>query len=219
MTTPLQMLQQAHTKIKEGRGCSDLEAFEILLQFIAYKISYEPGIPSPSLKLDLFNEVNTIVNTDTLSFDGWDWLGEFAKELGFEFGGNKLYAASREKIEESAEKIVEYFRNLETPKPHRFLDALCASGRMMIALHAESDGDLIIYAGEPDLILYRMALLNAKIHGVPAVILHADYRRHDLAPNSPNWKYANLWNPVSQEKLEPASQIEAGEVVLMSNEE
>ena len=204
----LQMLQKAHGTLKECLQVSDLEAFETLLQFIAYKIGYEPGIASPWMKVDLYNEINRIVNDDTLAAEKWDTFGDLAKELGLEFGGNQLYAMYRHQFQHLTEHTIEYFHNVEEAvieqKPYRFLDPICGSGRMTIEVYKILYDDLVYYCAEPNVTLYRMALLNFKLMKIPAIVLNADFRIHDVSAKAQNWRHANMWNPLSQDKLEKA---------------
>jgi len=55
----------------------------------------------------------------------------------------------------------------------------------------------MLYGIELDVDLYRAALVNMRllIPLVPHFILCGDALSIDLAPNSPNWMWANRWNP------------------------
>jgi len=81
-------------------------------------------------------------------------------------------------------------RNLPAPVQGRFLvDAATHYPEQKIAL----------YGVELDLDLYRAALVNMRTYAClkPCRILCADALVVNIRQDSPNWRYANLWEPPS----------------------
>lgn len=78
------------------------------------------------------------------------------------------------------------------------LDPATGTGRFLLDLAwRHRDRKLALYGVELDFDLYRACLVNMRLFafGMPYFILRADALIVDLMPSSPNWKFANLWNP------------------------
>jgi len=78
------------------------------------------------------------------------------------------------------------------------LDPAAGTGRFLVdvAVHYP-DRRLFLHAVEIDVDLYRACLLNMRLYSWhrPYRILCANSLAVDLRLGSPNWRYANLWNP------------------------
>ncbi|MDI6892924.1 MAG: N-6 DNA methylase, partial [Actinomycetota bacterium] len=81
------------------------------------------------------------------------------------------------------------------------LDPCVGSGRLLISAFKKLGYMGLYYGCEIDPMVYQMCLLNIYYFQIPAHVLRADALMHDLRPNSPNWKYANLWDGPPWEKL------------------
>lgn len=80
------------------------------------------------------------------------------------------------------------------------LDPCTGTGRFLLDLvWRHRDKRLALFGVELDLDLYRACLVNMKLYGwgMPYFILRADALIVDLQPGSPNWRFANRWNPPS----------------------
>lgn len=78
------------------------------------------------------------------------------------------------------------------------LDPCVGTGRFL--LHAAVrywDRKLALYGVELDIDLYRASLVNMRFFawGRPYYILRANALIVDVGPESPNWRFANLWDP------------------------
>jgi hypothetical protein len=87
--------------------------------------------------------------------------------------------------------------------PVTILDPAAGTGRFLIeAAFQAKFRDVILFGVEIDLDLYRACLVNMRLYtlGVPSFILWANSLLVDLAPGHPNWRYANLWDPLDWRK-------------------
>lgn len=78
------------------------------------------------------------------------------------------------------------------------LDPCTGTGRFLLDLvWRHGDEKLMLYGAELDLDLYRACLVNMRLHALarPYFILRANALIVDLRPSSPNWRYANRWDP------------------------
>lgn len=74
--------------------------------------------------------------------------------------------------------------------------------RMML-MTFEKLGDEAVYIGvEPDILLYRIALLNNKLFQLPGILLNADPELHSLTPGCKNWEFVNVWERPNWSKME-----------------
>jgi hypothetical protein len=78
------------------------------------------------------------------------------------------------------------------------LDPCVGTGRFLVdAAVRYRDRKLALYGVELDIDLYRACLVNMRFFawGLPYYILRANALMVDLRPESPNWRFANLWDP------------------------
>lgn len=78
------------------------------------------------------------------------------------------------------------------------LDPCTGTGRFLLDLATRHrDRRLALFGVELDLDLYRACLVNLRLFalGMPTFVLRADALIVDLVPASPNWRYANRWDP------------------------
>lgn len=78
------------------------------------------------------------------------------------------------------------------------LDPCTGTGRFLLDfVWRHRDKRLALFGVELDIDLYRAALVNMKLYGfgMPYFILRADALIVDLKPGSPNWRFANRWDP------------------------
>jgi len=92
-------------------------------------------------------------------------------------------------------------------QPVRVLDPCTGTGRFLIVtarLYAPALGPrLHLYGVELDLELYRACLVNMRLasFSLPYRILYGDALMLDLGADSPNWAFANRWDPPDWRKL------------------
>lgn len=80
----------------------------------------------------------------------------------------------------------------------RVLDPCVGTGMFLVEAAVQYPAaNLAFYGIELDLDLYRAALVNMRLTlwGRPYYILRANTLVVDVRPHSPNWNYANQWNP------------------------
>ncbi|WP_422661671.1 N-6 DNA methylase (plasmid) [Paenibacillus sp. EC2-1] len=183
--------------VKDGQEVSEKEAYDLLLQFVGYKIGAEEGMPSPTLRYKVWQDLEDRLDLGVLLTDPWDWFGELYKERVFNkfqpFMGTRSAAAHL---------ITKLSADTSRPKGEivTMYDPIVGSGRMFIATHAAVGDHFLYYGCEPELTAYRTCLVNMKLYKINAKILHADERIYSSDIKSKNWKYANWWTPPDSKK-------------------
>lgn len=195
MSKQLQMLEDALDVITRYEGCTLGEAYEKLVHFAAYELSVDPGIVSPTFKYDEWEDIRKVVNFDVLREDKWDWFGELAHSL------NRPSIPSFFVDRSTADAAAKRHYKPGTPKiAQTILDPHCGSGGLILALHSLVGNSFIYYGADHDLTAYRTALVNMKLYGVNAKVVHLNSETHKVDPGSRNWQYANMWTPPDEKK-------------------
>lgn len=137
---------------------------------------------------DLCKTVLDIYDSKLLRSDYYDHLGElyFKKVIK---QNDKLISTKQ------ADTIILNYID-KTDKQIKILIPNCQTGRVIMAVK-DIANKAMIYAIEPDIRLYRIALTNMIIHNIKGYILCTNKPRSnvdDIINNSKNkWKYANSW--------------------------
>lgn len=191
---------------------SEEQAFEALVQLIAYELSYEVMIETPWLNMRVMESVREKLDLDLLREDKWDWLGE-VYELRI---GPKDYLVNRQTVEAYASK---HIPKQETITPPTIMDTSVGTGRLILAIanRVNDEFPVIYYGAEPNLLAYRVAVLNCHLHNVNYKIVCLNSDAYDVRPHSPNWKYANQWKPVADKKLFTKDEVNHMNVKPMQN--
>lgn len=130
-----------------------------------------------------------IYDSKLLRSDYYDHLGE----LYF----NRVLKQSDKLISnKKAQSIVLNYLD-KTDKKIKLLIPNCQTGRLIISAKEIAENSMI-YAIEPDIRLYRIALTNMIIHNIKGYILcNNNYNTNVdnlIKESEDNWKYANSWN-------------------------
>lgn len=198
------LLEQSEEKTVE-------EAFNDLLNIVAYNISYETMIETPWLKKELLERINETLDIDLLRKDQWDWFGEVYK-LRLK---PELYLVDRNHVEDFVnQNPLKYKNNIYT-----LLDNVAGSGRLVLEYNriAPPNTSIVYYGAEPNLVAYRMALLNCAIYGINSRILYINSEEYDVRSKSVNWKFANKWTPVKKGKFFTEEQMNQLELKPMQD--
>ena len=204
MTKQLKMLNKVMDIISEQEKVEDAsQAFDAMLQYVAYKLSYETMIDTPWLKQDVMARLDAELDLNVLREDMWDWFGEIYEQRV----GKSDTLIPRNKVQQYVDLhyAVTLYNQTET-----LLDPYCGTGRLILAVAKKvNDPQAIIYYGaEPDLLAYRIALLNIKLYGLQARIINLNSNRYDVRSQSPNWKFSNSWFPVASKKFFTVEEVE-----------
>lgn len=163
-------------------------AMAALVQWVACRLSVPSyrDYATPTLTLDMYDDLYAAFDLDLLRQDRWDWLGELALYLGLE--GWVPYDIGRG-------EAVEYARsrlpgNLGTSDV--IFDPLAGTGRLFFAL-LDLGVNCIMAGTEPVHRPYRILVLNKHIYDMPVYVLRA---RHKLPFSSPAWLRCNVYLPV-----------------------
>lgn len=204
MTKQLKMLNKIMDTIMEQDKVEDAtQAFDAMLQYVAYKLSYETMIDTPWLRQDVMTRLDAELDLDVLREDMWDWFGEVYEQRV----GKSDTLISRDKVTQYVDLhyAVTLYDNTET-----LLDPYCGTGRLILAVAKKVNDPkaLIYYGAEPDLLAYRIALLNARLYGLQVRIINLNSNRYDVRSQSPNWKFSNQWFPVANRKFFTVDEVE-----------
>ena len=200
MTDQLAMLKQMFDATKDLQGCSDVEAFDIVLSFIAVNIRLEQQLTTLPMKAEVSDKLNELFDAKLLKEGTEDDLGTLYLLVG-------LPEPSRIKLPDLVKMDMEIImrgtkKHEGMPLPMYFTQV--DTGRNILYAYDKLGKDAIYYGTETDLRLYRIALLNMHLYDVPAHILYADPDKVDTSIGSKNWRQANVWEPVSPDKLKQA---------------
>jgi len=168
----------------------------------------------------------------------YDPLGEVFTEAGL--GGKDQVLTPRPIVEFIVEETIG--RVLEEKEPDRLpiavLDPCTGTGRFLIVA-AQMYGPrlghrLWLHGVELDLDLYRACLVNVRFvsPSSPYLILRGDALLLDIGPGSPNWRFANRWDPPDWRTMKPTvpglqlsrlpdvhpTPISVGELIQMARE-
>lgn len=129
-----------------------------------------------------------IYDSKMLRSDYYDHLGEL-------YFNTVIKQSDKLLSYEKAESIVLNYID-KTDKQIKILIPNCQTGRVIMAAK-EIANKAIIYAIEPDIRLYRIALTNMIIHNIKGYILCTNKLRSDvddvINDSFNKWKYANAW--------------------------
>lgn len=204
MTKQLKMLNKVMDIILEQESIESTDtAFSVMLQYVAYKLSYETMIDTPWLKQDVMDRLDETLDLNVLREDMWDWFGEVYEARV----GKHDTLISRTQVQQYVDVhyAVTLYGQTET-----ILDPFCGTGRLMLAIAKKvNDPQAIIYYGaEPNLLAYRIALLNMKLYGLQVRIINLNSNAYDIRSQSPNWKFSNQWFPVASKKFFTVDEVE-----------
>lgn len=174
------------------------EAYDIVITWIAVQIHLEEQLGTEGIQLNAYKKLYELFDLSLLQVEKWDWLGEAGVVLGVWPKGFPDKEAYELKAVLTTSTIP-----FNGGMPKAILVKNTWTGRDIFALHTIGGDRAIYFATEQDIRLYRTAVLNMRIHNIPAHILFAD-NTISTSLDSENWRCANLWNPVKLSKLKSA---------------
>lgn len=195
MKPQLTMLLNMHKVLIVNQELSPDESFGHLLDFVASRLTFQDTIPTPWMKLSTIEMLDSYLDIDVLREDPWDWFGEVHQHEKLNCIPGEFYMDYDEAHKEADITLMQ----TQEGKPLRILDECAATGRGILALF-KLYPNAIFYGAENDLFTYRILMLNMKIYNVQHIIVNANHVSNDLRGHSPNWRFANMWSPVKQEK-------------------
>ena len=196
-TPQVKILQKAMDLI-ESSGKNKLEAYNDILHFLAYMLGIE-GAATPFLQSNIHDKVKATLDLDILRAEKWDWLGELYEKNRITNPRTGQFFTPKAVSDMMA--VMNAPAQVDVNKPKRMLDPCVGSGRLIISMYNLVGTGFIYYGADIDLVAYRTALVNMALFKIPAKILRCNSLTTDLSPNSPNWQYANMWEPVAERRL------------------
>jgi len=166
-------------------------AFAAFVQWLAYELS----IPSPydyatpTMTLDMLDDLRATFDLVLLQQEPWDWLGETALALGFHH-----WVPHRQSKEEAVSHVSAHLPGDITPVDVIY-DPRAGTGRIFFALQ-ELGVDCIYAGSEPLYRPYRLLVVNKYIYNLP---LYCVRSRNKLPFRSKIWWVSN--NFVSLRRL------------------
>lgn len=195
MSKQIEMLVNCYNCFK-SETASPREVFVDLLDFAAMPYDFETPVASKWIKQDTLDVLHETYNLDILREASMDWFGMLHDYLDLNlFPANDATDEDISSLVASSINQLDNNKNTNTHLPSTALDTEALTGKKMIELW-KRDPSIIIYAVEKDLLMYKIALLNAKIYNINASILYAPFDC-DISPQSPNWRESNEWYPTS----------------------
>lgn len=165
------------------------------VQWIAYSIRVQRGMPSPSFTYAVWEDLKRI-SIDPLYEDRDDFITEYLSQRFPEVIDPVKVRSTQACLEEAEARAGIYEPSTAFPKPKRVLDVAGNTSGVMIAyLDIMQDESITYYFVLDDLLTYQIALINNTLFDLHARILYADKSIHDLSERSTNWKFAGVWNP------------------------
>jgi type I restriction-modification system DNA methylase subunit len=202
------MLESMYDAFREHSKDS-LTAWDRLIEFIAAdhrpRLFYQLNHRFEWLFEDsrLVEKLEQTYKPILMQSDYYDHLGEMyrdsviAQQKGDSTGFILMPEAAAKTM---AEEVI-----AEDEQPLYIVDPVAGTGRMLMAIHRRVP-KAHLFGVESDLRTLRIAYTNLAIHGIRALLLHADRLSHeiDLACDEGrfNWKYCNSWYSC-KEKLKP----------------
>lgn len=198
MKKQTQMIVEMIEAVAEAHEAPFEKAYDIVLTWMAVQCGAEEQLATDGIKTEAYEKMVRLFDIDSLREEKWDWLGEAGEYLGV-----FKQLPSREDVELKVGLAVENMDFSQNDMPQSILIENTWTGRDILALHSYTKDAAIFFGMEPELRLYRTAVLNNHIHGIHAFILNAD-NTVSRELNSENWRYSNLWNPVKWDRYQQA---------------
>lgn len=188
MKPQVKMITEMIHVVRYVHGITMEQAYDIVLSYIAVRSSFEQQLATKGMKAEAFEKLNELLDLDLLREEKKDWLGEAAELLGvFNF---ELLESQDSAAFHVAVKLTDL--NVEGHMPEPILIEKAETGRRLFEAYKTMGDKVILFSVEPDIRLYRTAILNMHLHSIPSQILCAD-DTVDLSIGSENWRQSNLW--------------------------
>ncbi len=181
------MLLACHAIMQRRYKNTDV-AMSALMQWIAYQVSAPSAYDyaTPTVTLDMHEDLYHTFDLVLLKADRWDWLGELALTLGLDRWVS--YTATREQaVEYAAARLPD-----DLARDDVLFDPLAGTGRLFFAL-LDLNVDCIMAGTEPLHKPYRLLALNKHIYDLPVYVIRA---YHKVPFASKLWWHANRYLPV-----------------------
>lgn len=180
----LSMLRGAVDTISTEESITNKEAYSKLLDWCAVKLGIE-GVFS-SMQGTTSQMMQNMIDLGALKDSPDDLFGDLYEEI---FNVKiKSLEESLKVIESHNLQIVEGF-----PKSLLFNDV--QTGRSLISTYKKYGESFILYGTEKDRLLYHIALVNIKLHDLPAFVINISKSEgKDFTAGSTNWRLSNMWN-------------------------
>jgi len=163
-----------------------LQGFNKLVSYVATKESYK-GVHTEVFKIVEFELLKTF-DIDLLKSEVRDWFTETIEYA------NLIPVFHKVRYNKILKETEEVYNQLGKVAP-TILITDKQSQRLMVKLYKRLGKNVIYNVVVSDIMFYHIALLNAHLYNIPAMILHADPNVHTIELQSPNWNTANVWDP------------------------
>jgi hypothetical protein len=191
-----QILLSMFDRMQETAGQSNRECFNQLVRFWADCLRMHPMLEEDHRAADLLIPRAETFLRACMERKG-DYFGEvFAErncgdpELGEIITAEEVVRCANDLIVGSIPADLDQWQTA--------IDPAAGTGRFLVDLAARyPDHKIALFGVEKSLDLHRACLVNMRLYAWnrPYFILCADSLIVDVGPNSPAWRWANLWNP------------------------
>jgi len=124
-----------------------------------------------------------------------DWISKAMEEV------NLIPKMNEEKLQSTIKGILKKLKQCND-KPLLPLFIPPYGWRLVMSLYEKLENNAIYMVAEPDILQYRVMLVNAKIYRLPVIALNVNPDIHNIQLSSKNWNYINLWTRPSWSQLE-----------------
>jgi hypothetical protein len=166
--------------------------YERLISYIANKIKIK-GVLTCVFTKDELEYLDNNFDIDKLKTETRDLLTEALEQskiitpvLRFRF--NKIVESKIKEIKSSNEYMPNVLFIQRQPS------------RLMTEIYKIMGTSCVYILVEPDILQYRIALINIKLFDIPGFCLNADPEIHRIELSSNNWDYCNNWGGVPNGK-------------------
>lgn len=179
----LSMLRGAVDTISTEESITNKEAYSKLLDWCAVKLGIE-GVFS-SMQGTTSQMMQNMIDLGALKDSHDDLFGDLYEEI---------FNVKIKSLEESLKVIESHNLQIVEGFPKSLLFRNVQTGRSLIATNMKYGESFIYYGIEKDTSMYHIALVNIKLHDLPAFIININEQGKDFTAGSMNWRLSNMWN-------------------------
>lgn len=176
----------------EEKHQDEKKAFSSLLDLLGYKCGI-PGVPSATIHIDKYDEFMNLAQEfcDNKNIDA---LLKFYYESGLNKKKEPKISVSeiKTKVHEVSDKKTILIKDF---------DIRCGE-KMLATANSLKNKEYIYYGVSESLIEYKIALITAKLHSIPAFMICSNPTEVDAELASHHWSMANKWGKTTKKNLE-----------------
>lgn len=187
----MEMIIAAVEKLR--RKDSIEKGYDRLISYIANEIGV-PGVMTEAMTVNELNWLKLNFDINLLKSETRDFLTESLEQT------NLITPVLRYRFNKLIEEKIDEINAIEQELPMVLFLPRQAS-RLMVETFNMVEDSCIYIVIEPDLLQYRISLINKALFNIPSVHLNVDDTVHSIELDSYNWVYLDNWNGVPEDKV------------------